>query len=317
MIKKSCLFSLFALFVLCCPTTRAQEITAKPAPAPQPKDIFQVFTNDGGSYLGVRLQEVNKENFSKFGLREVRGVAVEKVSENSPAATAGLQNGDVIIRFEGEEVASVRKLQRLIGEVAPDHQAKVTVLREGKEREVSVTMGKRPNITFQNGTFNTITMPNMPVMPTVKIPNIPMQPMANGDNMIWSFAFGRRIGVGTSSLTKQLGDYFGVAEGKGILVTSVSENSPASKGGLKAGDVIIEADGKAVTNSMELMKALNAKEKGSVILTVIRDKNRQTITVEPEERKQNMFDKKITTNGTVSVTPENSLFEMMDFQMEM
>ena len=298
MFKRNNLFSLFVLFVLSCVAARAQETTVV-TPAPQ-KGTVQVFSNDGGSYLGVQLQEVNKENFSKFGLRDIRGVAVEKVTENSPAAQAGLQNGDVIIRFEGEEVTSVRKLQRLINETAPDHQAKVTVLRQGKEQDFTVTVGKRPGISFTEGTFNmsvpAIRLGEMPVMPKMPefsirtMPNMPnmgvLKGFPNSDNMVWSYAFGRRIGVSTSSLSKQLGDYFGVADGKGILVTNVNENSPAAKGGLKAGDVIVEADGKAVDNTMELMKALNAKEKGSVTLTVIRNKNRQTVTVEPEGGKQ-------------------------------
>ena len=304
MFKRNNLFPLFVLFVLSCVAVRAQETTVTTTTSP--KGNVQIFTNDGGSYLGVQLQEINKENFSKFSLREVRGVAVEKVTENSPAAQAGLKDGDVIVRFEGEEVTSVRKLQRLIGEVAPDHQAKVTVMRQGREQDFTVTVGKRSGAFFKEGTFNmsvpAIRLGEMPVIPNMPefsirtMPSMPKAPNApnmgvlkgfpNGDNMVWSYAFGRRIGISTSSLSKQLGDYFGVADGKGILITNVNENSPAAKGGLKAGDVIVEADGKTVDNTTELMKAINAKEKGSVTLTVIRNKNRQTITVEPEGGKQ-------------------------------
>lgn len=330
MFKKGNLFALFALFVLISAGIRAQDTTApKPPKAPLPTTgSFQVFTNEGGSYLGVQMQEVNKDNFSKFGLREVRGVAIEKVSESSPAAQAGLQNGDVIVRFEGEEVSGIRKLQRLIGEVAPDHQTKITVLRDGKERDFTVTMGKRPGVIFQNGVVNTMTLPNLTPFPGGKMTQLaPLQPfpnagtifktVPNGDNMVWSFAFGRKIGVGTAQLTKQLGEYFGVTDGKGILVTSVNENSPAAKGGLKAGDVIIEADGKSVANSMELMKALNSKEKGVVTLTVIRDKNRQTVTVEPEAGKPEVFefntDGKTPNGNVITVTPQIAPFSVTGF----
>src|SRR5437867_7651436 len=101
------------------------------------------FDGDGG-YLGVQTQEVTKENFAKFGLRDVRGIAVEKVLENSPAAAAGIQNGDVIVRFNGEEVTSSRKLTRLVSEVDPDHQVSLTVSRGGREQDIGVTVGKRP-----------------------------------------------------------------------------------------------------------------------------------------------------------------------------
>src|ERR1041385_4011864 len=88
-----------------------------------PQSFAFSFGGDG-SYLGVETQEITKENFAKFGLREVRGVAVDKVMENSPAAAAGLQAGDVIVRLNGEEITSARKLTRLIDEIDPDHLAK-------------------------------------------------------------------------------------------------------------------------------------------------------------------------------------------------
>src|SRR5258708_5479054 len=107
----------------------------------------------GGGYLGVQTQEVSKENFAKFGLRDVRGVAVEKVLENSPAA-AGIQNGDVIVRFNGEEVTSSRKLTRLVGEVDPDHQVSLTISRAGREQEITATVCKRPTPRIENGNFD-------------------------------------------------------------------------------------------------------------------------------------------------------------------
>lgn len=300
---KSKLLTLFAVASLGT-AAYAQTVTVVPATPGEPQRIerqVRIFTNDGGSYLGVQLQEVTKENFGKYGLKDVRGAAVEKVSDNSPAKQAGFQDGDVIIKFDGEEISSVRKLQRVIGEVAPDHPAKVTVLRGGSERDLNVTMGKRPAPTFQNGNF-TFSTPDersfefkSPVLRGNTFPIAPSFPDGTlfntlpngqgGDNMVWNFFSGRRIGVTSTGLTKQLGDYFGVADGKGILISSVTENSPAAKAGLKAGDVIIEADGQAISNPAELTRSLGNKDKKTVNLTILRNKNRQNVTVEPEESK--------------------------------
>src|ERR1051325_1005282 len=100
---------------------KTPEPVQKPATPEKPAkaQVFS-FDFDGGSYLGIEAQAVTKDNFGKLGLWGVRGVAVEKIVENSPAAAAGLQTGDVIVKFEGEEVQSVRKLTRLIADVAPD-----------------------------------------------------------------------------------------------------------------------------------------------------------------------------------------------------
>jgi len=293
-----------------------------PEPSKQPaKPMVYSFQFDSGSYLGFEPQEVTKENFGKFGLSQVRGVAVEKVVENSPAAQAGLQAGDVIIKFEGEEIESVRKLSRLISEVAPDHQVKLTILRNGSEQEITATMGKREVPAIFNGNFkmempNLQNLPKMPAMPKMpdmsKLPQVQALPNGQG-GFIWkgdgetSFFFGanRQIGVSVSSLTKQLGEYFGAADGKGLLINNVRENSPAAKAGLKAGDIIVEADGKEIKNNTDLIRTLNEKKEGDVQLTIIRDRNRQTVQVTPEKLKGELtplFDETLpTTNLRIAV----------------
>lgn len=283
----------FILFVFSSCTIIYSQKTPETSKQPEKpaKPMVYSFQFDGGSYLGFEPQEVTKENFGKFGLSQVRGVAVEKVVENSPAAQAGLQTGDVIIKFEGEEIESVRKLSRLIAEVAPDHQVKLTILRNGSEQEITATMGKREVPAIFNGNFK-MEMPTMPAMP--KIPQVQvLPPNVKGDAFIWKgdgetgFFFGanRQIGVSVSSLTKQLGEYFGAADGKGLLINNVRENSPAAKAGLKAGDIIIEADGKEIKNNTDLIRTLNEKKEGDVQLTIIRDRNRQTVSVTPEKLK--------------------------------
>jgi serine protease Do len=292
MLKKFLSFSLLA-FSSC--TIIYSQKTPEPAKQPEKtvKPSVWSFQFDGGSYLGIEAQDVTKDNFGKFGLSGVRGVAVEKIVENSPAAQAGLQTGDVIVKFEGEEVTSVRKLTRLISEVAPDHQVKITVLRGGNEQEITATLGKREMPAMFDGNFKIEAMPKIEVMPKMpEMPKIEMTPPnMKGDVFVWkgdgAFYFGpsRQLGVGVSSLTKQLGEYFGVTDGKGLLVTSVRENSPAAKAGLKAGDVIVEADGKEVKNNADLIRVVNGKKEGDISLTIIRDRNRQTVQVTPEKLK--------------------------------
>jgi membrane-associated protease RseP (regulator of RpoE activity) len=110
-------------------------------------------------------------------------------------------------------------------------------------------------------------------------PKIEMDKLGDGN---WVFAVGsRRIGVSTQSLTKQLAEYFGVQEG--VLISSVSEDSPAAKAGLKAGDVITAIDGEKVSSSGDITRALSKKETGDVSLTVVRDRNTRTVTVTPEK----------------------------------
>ncbi|MBA4125125.1 MAG: PDZ domain-containing protein [Acidobacteria bacterium] len=262
------------------------------------------------SYMGVQTQEITKENFSKFGLSTVRGVGIEKVIENSPAAQAGLQVNDVIVRFEGEEVASVLKLTRLISEVAPDHTAKVTVLRGGTEREINVTLGKSDVPQFQTGGVleKWYGLPGIPEFPRVpRVRELPLTADGNESNVfIYRTGANRQIGIGTAPLTKQLGDYFGVAEGRGLLINNVRENSPAAKAGLKAGDVIVEIEGKEVKGTPDLIRSLNENKGGDVSLTIVRDRNRQIVRVTPE----------ISKDGAMNFEEFEKFFEPNSNQMQ-
>ena len=93
----------------------------------------------------------------------------------------------------------------------------------------------------------------------------------------------RRIGVSTMELTKQLADYFGITGGKGVLVTSVTEDGPAAKAGVRAGDVITAVDGEAIDSPGDISRVINRKKEGDVTLTVVRNKAQQTIHVTPRE----------------------------------
>lgn len=253
------------------------------------------FTFGGfGSYLGVQTAEVTSENYSKFGLREVRGVVIEKVMENSPARAAGLQAGDVLISVDGDEITGTRKLTRLIGEIAPDHKTKLVIWRNGSEQEITATIARRPAPKFENGNFEfsfpgpigKIEIPDMKelrqleALPKIDGPQVWASPDGRGEGFVWRSGSGRQIGIGITPLTKQLADHFGVDGG--IMVNSVRDGSPAFKSGIKAGDIIVEIDGKAVNGEFDLLRTLGSKKEGDVQLTIVRGRDRQTISVTPE-----------------------------------
>lgn len=250
-----------------------------------------------GGYLGVQMKEITKKNFGDYDLTEVRGVAVDAVAEDSPADRAGIKKGDVIIRFAGEEVSSIQKLTRLLGETAPDHTTKITVLRGGgNEIELTATLGERAPRRTQIVPPTTIyPYPGIYGIPRYPLPQsgaqvIPLPPTIIEDDDVFarrrsSRGASRQIGVTATALTKQLADYLSVAGGEGLLVDTVRANSPADKSGIKAGDVIVEADGKAIATTADLIAALDAKKEGDVTLVIVRDKNRQTIKVTPEPSK--------------------------------
>ena len=283
------LISLLPALILAAGVAVAQQpAPAPPSPPDEPfEQNFSIFI-DGGGYLGVHAENVNRENMGRYNLNQVRGVGVTQVIKDSPAEKAGLRKDDVILRIDGENVNSVRKLNRLISEMAPDHNVRVAVSRNGSETEVTATIGKRNNSAFAGDLLPGGSRVWKFEPPDAKAwkwegPTFNSEDLLNNGDLRFMLASGRRIGVSTIQLTKQLADYFGIADGKGVLVTQVTDDGPAAKAGVRAGDVITAIDGEAVDSPGDVSRVISRKKEGDVSLTVIRNKSQQTIRVTPKE----------------------------------
>jgi serine protease Do len=263
-------------------TLSAGLAVAQQTPAPPSGDDFGnsfSFFIDGGGFLGVYGEDITRENMGRYHLNDPRGVGITQVMQDSPAEKAGLRKDDVVLRLDGENVTSVRKLNRLVSEIAPDHSVRITISRNGAEQEITATIGKRKNTSRVRDLLSQEPKTWKSEGLLVGRDNFPDN---NGD-LTFNLGNSRRIGVSTMELTKQLADYFGIADGRGVLVTSVSEDGPAAKAGLKAGDVITAVDGEAVDSPGDIARVINRKKEGDVSLTVIRNKSQQTIRVTPRE----------------------------------
>lgn len=277
---------LAAIILTVAPTLAQQPPPAPPSP-PQPEELGNTFSFfiEGGGFLGVYGEDITNENMGRYRLNQPRGVGITQVVQDSPAAKAGLRKDDVILRFDGENVTSVRKLNRLVSEIAPDHTVKITISRNGAEQELTATIGKRKNSSTVRDLLSREPRVWKWEGPLVDRDRLPLDRDLFNDNNDLSFFFNntRRIGVSTMELNKQLADYFGVTGDRGVLVTSVSEDGPAAKAGIKAGDVITAIDGEAIDSPGDISRVLNRKKEGDVTLTVIRNKSQQTFRVTPKE----------------------------------
>jgi S1-C subfamily serine protease len=265
----------------------------EPADVPEPQIGYAELLPDEGNYLGVRVEELTRENAKEYGLSgEPRGVGVTQVLKGSPAERAGLRERDVIMRFDGEAVTSVRKLTRLITESSPDHTARIGVLRGGSEQEVSATLSRRERMApaVAEQLFGGVDFAEAQRFGEEwaknseewKRENRSLEELGRDGSGVFALGSSRRIGVTTATLGKQLADYFGVSHG--VLVNSVEQGSPADKAGLHAGDVVTEVEGKQIEDASDLVRALGAKDEGEVTLTVVREKKQRTVRVTPERR---------------------------------
>jgi serine protease Do len=198
-------------------------------------------------WLGVRIQNVTEDMVEAVdGLDEASGAMVTDVPEG-PAKEAGLQAGDVITMFDGNEVKDVRGLVRQVGNTDVGKTVRVIVLRDGATQTLKVTLGRRETAESAGPEA------------------VPAEPETVEKDV---------LGLTVTPLTEEMRSELGVAEGtEGLVVTKVDEASKAFEKGLRAGDVLTEASQQKLTSVDDLeTRIAEAKEAGrkSLLLLVRR-----------------------------------------------
>lgn len=277
----------------------------------------------GGPHLGIEIRDVSKEDVAALKLAGQAGVVIEAVTTASAAEKAGLKAKDVVVSFDGETVRSAQQLTRLVRETALGRAVKIAVMRDGKRMDVEATPSVvadervdiyvnqdqiRGDVSRQLQELNARQSRQLRelrdqlnqsrVQPRVPAPGegplrFRMERPLEGGTFQWFspeggplemlLAPGRgRLGVTVQDLTPELASYFGVKDG--VLVSSVTADSPAAKAGIKAGDIITTVNDKAVTSPSELVGHLGEKG-GEVTIGLTRDKKPLTLKVTVEAPK--------------------------------
>jgi serine protease Do len=243
-----------------------------------------------GSELGAMVSDVDVKSATP-------GVKVDEVHSDSPAEKAGLRAGDIVVDYDGERVRSARQFTRLVQETPEGRSVAIGIMRDGKKQTVNATpeSGRMtwnfgPDVDralreaergmrnfhfeippdFHEFRFDDRDRDNRePRRFEYRVPQEFRVPVPG-------YGFGRgRLGVTVQSLTDELEEFFGAKNG-GALVSSVSRDSAAAKAGIKAGDVIVSINGNAVSDSGDLMNALEDIT-GEATIVVLRDKKEMTL----------------------------------------
>jgi serine protease Do len=242
-----------------------------------------------GAEIGVSIRDVGSDD------KAASGVVVEEVHSDSAAEKAGLKHADVIVEFDGERVRSARQFSRLVAETASGRTVKATVMRDGQKKELQITPGEGQNAMTLNGERgDRMVIDGQRLRDQLsELGNLSkdhLQPFMfdnGGDNRAFSFMMPTergRLGVGVDDLTPQLATYFGAKDG--VLIVSVSEDSPASRAGLRAGDVVIKVNNEPVRSREDLTRFVaDVKDGGEAAIVIVRDKKESTVTVKFEARR--------------------------------
>lgn len=208
-------------------------------------------------WIGVYVQDLDRELRGYLGLDVRNGVLVNDVVAGSPAEDAGLQEEDVIIKFDGKTIRKTRDLTRAVSRKRPGDRVKVEIIRDGEKEKLKLRIEERPEkMLTGNRRFRPPKPPRLP--------------------HAFSFRTGRAwLGIRMADLNNDLADYFDVDENEGVLVLSVMEDSPADEAGLKAGDVIVKVDEEKIRGETDLLDILADKEPGDEVEIVVKRKGRE------------------------------------------
>jgi serine protease Do len=261
----------------------ASLVAQVPAPRPDPRPELMVL--DGrGSQLGVVVDDLgaaelgDQKNVSS-------GVRIEDVDEGSAAEKAGVREGDLVVEYDGERVRSARQFARLVQETPEGRPVSMVIVRAGQRQTLTVTPeggstawrfdldGRRLGRDIER------SLRDLPHLREFRFDG----PAFDFDAVIPRLSSPRgRLGVRLDDLTPQLAEYFGAKDG-GVLVTSVTEGSPAAKAGLKAGDVITSVNGDRVRDYDTLASELRGIENADVTLGIVRDRKESTVKATLED----------------------------------
>lgn len=217
-------------------------------PANLARSVLEKLSADGKiarGFLGVELQpEITPELAKEFLLPpDAGGALVTEVFPDTPAARAGVQRDDVIVEFNGKKVADRRHLRLTVSQTAPDTKATVKVLRDGKEKILTVIVGAQPQEMAANTS-------EQPVTPPAEPPSV-------------------LDGVEVADLGRGARGRYGIPQRiTGVLVTRVDADSKAAEAELRAGDVIVEINRTAVRSADEAQKLVGAAKGERITLRV-------------------------------------------------
>jgi len=214
-------------------------------------------------FMGISIQPVNSDLADSLGLPRNRGEFVQSVQEDGAAAKAGIEPGDVVTAINGKPVNSEQTLSFLVANIAPGSRIPVDLIRNGEQRRVMVTVGKRPSeaeLQQQAQTFD---------------PNAEPEATPEGSSSLIEQKLGLQVLALSPQILRQLG---ADADTVGVVIGAVDPNADAAAKGMQRGDIILSANYRKVASAADLEAAVTEAEKSGreAVLLQVQSRNRPT-----------------------------------------
>jgi serine protease Do len=187
-------------------------------------------------WLGVSIQPLTPELAKSLKLSQPEGALVSSVTEDSPAAKAGIKPGDVILEFNGQRVARADRLPNVVATTPVGREVPLSVMRDGKSTQLTVKVGQQAE----------------------------SKEAAAGSEKVPA-----KLGLTVEPVTPKLAQEMGLRDKQGVVVRNVESDSPAAEAGIREGDVIVEVNRHAIHNAADLKHQLDGQAKGTPVLMLV------------------------------------------------
>jgi len=201
-------------------------------------DQLKQFGETRRGWLGVRIQQVTDEIAESLKISPPRGALVAGIDDKGPAKPAGIEPGDVIIKFDGKDIKEMRDLPRVVADTPIGKQTPVIIIRKGKEETKTVTLGR-----LEDGEKVAAADPKGDAAPDKGVVK-------------------KTLGIELANMSDDLRKRYKIKDSvKGVVITGIDANSPAADKRLSAGDVIVEIAQEAVANADDLQAKIDKLKK--------------------------------------------------------
>ena len=212
------------------------------------KRIMEDLITDGKvsrGWLGVHIQDLNNNMINTLGLQNRNGALISQVIKGSPAEDAGVNDKDVVVAVNGKQVENSSQLKNLISAERPNNKTKLTIIRDGKEKKITVTLGKRPNqdelteaYSYERSKFDLL--------------GLSVETYENSEDNVW----------------------FSSSGSGGVIIVEIKSNSVAEENNIKWGDIIIEIGKTDIRDEADYNSVLKTYKKGdTIMLRILRNNN--------------------------------------------
>jgi serine protease Do len=197
-------------------------------------------------WLGVSIQEVTQEIKEQFGLKTEEGALIGEVTKDSPAYKGGMKRGDVIISFDGKKVKAMSTLPAMVAETPVGKEVEILIIRKGKEKRLRITIGE-----LEEDTRVAATIPKIE----------------------------ESFGLSVQELTPEIAESLSLKGEKGVVISGIKKDSPASDAGLQRGDLIQEIEHEPVENLSDYKRIMKESSLKKQILIVIKHRGHSRYVV--------------------------------------